>query len=161
MTDKLIKVTTAIGEYCHEHRLTLATAESCSGGGIAFALSKSATSSSILERGYVTYSTQSKENLLQVSADSIQLHGAVSEIVALEMAAGALRNSIAQVSLAVTGLAGEDNDLPHNEGTAWVAVARVDTQPTATKLTFKGTRFQFIDHVILQSLHFLLATISQ
>ena len=159
MTDKQLKIIATLGDFCHQHRLTLATAESCSGGGIAFALSKSTRASSILERGYVTYSNPAKESLLHVKADSIQLHGAVSEVVATEMAAGALHNSIAQVSLASTGLAGEDNDLAHNEGIAWLAIARIDKKIITKKLSFKGARVQFMDYVLFQSLVFLAETL--
>jgi nicotinamide-nucleotide amidase len=150
-----------LGELCKNHRLTIVTAESCTGGGIAFALSKSMETSAILERGYVTYSTQSKEGLLEVKAETIQLNGAVSKQVAMEMASGALKNSIAQVSLAITGIAGEDNDSAHNKGVAWVAVSIVDSKTFACELTFTGSRLQFVNHVLLKSLAFFLETLTK
>lgn len=145
-----------LGLYCKEHRLTIVTAESCTGGGVAFAMSKSTDCSSILERGYISYSNQSKQSLLNVCADTLQTHGAVSKEVAIEMAEGSLKNSIAQVSLAITGLAGEDNDLEHNIGKAWLGVSIVDRKTFSKEIKFKGTRLQFIEFVIFNSLCFLL-----
>ncbi|MCY7371340.1 MAG: CinA family protein [Polaromonas sp.] len=84
----------------------LATAESCTGGLIAAACTDLAGSSNWFERGFVSYSNAAKTGLLGVAAASIELHGAVSEPVARAMAAGALAYSAAQVSVAVTGVAG-------------------------------------------------------
>lgn len=85
---------------------TLATAESCTGGMIAAALTSVAGSSSWFERGFVTYSNAAKMEMLGVAAGTIEQHGAVSEATACEMATGALVHSAANVSLAVTGIAG-------------------------------------------------------
>ena len=159
MAKNLNKIVTELGQHCKDHRLTIVTAESCTGGGVAFALSKSQAASAILERGYVTYSAQSKENLLNVKAESLQLNGAVSKIVAIEMATGALKNSIAQVSLAITGIAGEDNDCDHNKGKAWVAVSIMDAKTLTREITYVGTRLKFVDHVVLNSLSFCLETL--
>jgi nicotinamide-nucleotide amidase len=86
--------------------LTLATAESCTGGLVAGALTGIAGSSAVVERGFVTYSNPAKTDLLGVSARLIETHGAVSEPVARAMAAGALARSLASVSVSVTGIAG-------------------------------------------------------
>ena len=86
----------------------LATAESCTGGGIAAALTERSGSSAWFERGFVTYSNASKIALLNVQQSTLDKHGAVSEAVAREMAVGALGNSAAQVTLSVTGVAGPD-----------------------------------------------------
>lgn len=87
-------------------RLTLATAESCTGGLIAATLTEVAGSSDVFERGFVTYSNEAKTELLGVPAALIQRHGAVSEEVARAMASGALEHSPADIALAVTGVAG-------------------------------------------------------
>ena len=87
-------------------RLTVATAESCTGGLVSAALTSVAGSSAVVERGFVTYSNAAKSELLGVPAALIDRHGAVSEPVARSMAGGALARSVAQVSVAVTGIAG-------------------------------------------------------
>ncbi|MFP6743744.1 MAG: CinA family protein [Alphaproteobacteria bacterium] len=86
------------------------TAESCTGGLIAGALTDIAGSSDVVERGFVTYSYDSKSELLGVPASMIAEHGAVSEPVARAMAEGALAASPAQISIAVTGVAGPGSD---------------------------------------------------
>jgi len=86
--------------------LKIATAESCTGGLIAGLLTEIPGSSDVFERGFVPYSNQAKEELLGVPAALIRQHGAVSEQVARVMAEGAIRNSTAQLSVAVTGIAG-------------------------------------------------------
>jgi len=86
--------------------LMLATAESCTGGLIAGLLTSIAGSSGMIDRGFVTYSNEAKSEMLGVAMSLIEQHGAVSEQVAREMAEGALRNSRANVSVSVTGIAG-------------------------------------------------------
>lgn len=86
--------------------LMIATAESCTGGLIAGALTEIAGSSAVVERGFVTYSNEAKQEMLGVPAALIGQVGAVSREVAIAMAEGALRHSRAQVSVAVTGVAG-------------------------------------------------------
>lgn len=86
--------------------LMIATAESCTGGLIAGALTAIAGSSAVLERGFVTYSNAAKTGMLGVPAELIDLHGAVSEPVARAMAVGAAERSGASVSVSVTGIAG-------------------------------------------------------
>jgi nicotinamide-nucleotide amidase len=84
----------------------LAAAESCTGGLIAALLTENAGSSDVFERGFVTYSNLAKEQMLGVPAATIRQHGAVSEAVARAMAEGAIRQSTAQLAVAVTGIAG-------------------------------------------------------
>ena len=86
--------------------LMVATAESCTGGLVAGALTAIAGSSAVVDRGFVTYSNEAKSDLVAVPAALIEAHGAVSEPVARAMAAGAVTRSRAQVSVAVTGIAG-------------------------------------------------------
>ena len=87
-------------------RLKLATAESCTGGLVAAALTSIAGSSDVFDRGFVTYSNEAKAEMLGVNSALIEKHGAVSEAVAVAMAACALKESRAQISVAVTGIAG-------------------------------------------------------
>ena len=86
--------------------LKAVTAESCTGGMVAAALTAVAGSSSVVERGFVTYSNEAKTEMLGVPPGMIDAHGAVSEPVARAMAEGALSRSRAQVAIAITGIAG-------------------------------------------------------
>lgn len=86
--------------------LMVATAESCTGGLVAGALTGIAGSSAVVDRGFVTYSNEAKSDLVAVPAALIEAHGAVSELVARAMAQGAVARSRAQVSVAITGIAG-------------------------------------------------------
>ena len=92
--------------------MMLVTAESCTGGMIAAAITERPGSSAVFERGFVTYSNQSKTEMLGVSADILREHGAVSARTAIAMAHGALNNSRADVSVSVTGIAGPDGGTP-------------------------------------------------
>ncbi len=91
---------------CRAKKLTIATAESCTGGLIAGLLTEVPGSSDVVERGFVTYSNEAKAEAIGVPADLIARHGAVSEQVARAMAAGALVHSRADIAVAVTGVAG-------------------------------------------------------
>lgn len=95
-----------VGEALKARGLKLASAESCTGGWVAMALTAIPGSSDWFERGYVTYSNAAKQEDLGVSADTLRQHGAVSEQVAREMAAGAQKRARVPVALAITGVAG-------------------------------------------------------
>lgn len=102
----------------------LATAESCTGGGIAEALTALAGSSNWFECGFVTYSNESKQSMLGVTSSSLAEQGAVSEAVVKEMASGAIMRSRAQLAVAVSGVAGPaGGTLEKPVGTVWVAWA--------------------------------------
>lgn len=105
--------------------LTVATAESCTAGLIAGALTEIAGSSSVFDRGFVTYSNEAKQQMIGVSATTLKAHGAVSRPTALEMAEGALAHSGATVSVAVTGIAGPGGGSPEKPvGLVHLAAAR-------------------------------------
>ena len=107
--------------------LRLVTAESCTGGLIAALLTEIPGSSDVVERGFVTYSNEAKEDLLGVPTDLIHQYGAVSEPVARAMAEGALKHSLAQVAVAVTGIAGPGGGTPEKPvGLVYVAALRLD-----------------------------------
>ena len=89
-----------------ERKLMVATAESCTAGLIAGAITEIAGSSAMFDRGFVTYSNAAKQQMIGVSAETLAAHGAVSRPTAIEMAAGALSQSAADISVAVTGIAG-------------------------------------------------------
>ncbi len=90
----------------------LAAAESCTGGGIAVALTDVSGSSQWFERGFVSYSNQAKQDMLEVCGETLVKYGAVSEITVTEMVAGALSHSNAQVAVAVSGIAGPTGGMP-------------------------------------------------
>ncbi len=89
-----------------EKHVKIATAESCTGGLVAAALTDVAGSSAVVDRGFVTYSNSAKQAMLGVSRLTLKTYGAVSEEVAEEMAAGALEQSKAQLTVSITGIAG-------------------------------------------------------
>jgi nicotinamide-nucleotide amidase len=91
---------------CTERGLTIATAESCTGGLVAAVLTEVSGSSAVVDRGFVTYSNAAKTAMLGVPADLVDRHGAVSEEVAVAMVEGALARSDADIAVAVTGIAG-------------------------------------------------------
>ncbi len=86
--------------------LKIATAESCTGGLVAGLLTEIAGSSDVFDRGFIAYSNKAKQELLGVPGALIRQHGAVSEVIARAMAEGAIRHSTAQLSVAITGIAG-------------------------------------------------------
>ncbi len=116
------------------------TAESCTGGLVARALTEIGGSSAWFERGFVTYSNEAKRDCLGVTAATLAAHGAVSEPVAREMAAGALRASRAQLAIAITGVAGPTGGSPGKPvGTVcfgWATADRIE----ATTRRFPGDR---------------------
>lgn len=95
-----------------ERGLTIATAESCTGGLVAAAVTEIAGSSAVLDRGFVTYSNAAKMRMLGVAEATLDAHGAVSRETALEMARGAVEQSGAAISVAVTGVAGPGGGSP-------------------------------------------------
>jgi nicotinamide-nucleotide amidase len=107
MTGDMIRdVAERVLDACRLHGLTVATAESCTGGLVSGALTEIPGSSDVLDRGFVTYSNAAKQTMLGVSAAILERHGAVSRETAEAMAAGALAMSKADLTVAVTGIAG-------------------------------------------------------
>ena len=104
--DDIIDLARRVVESAMARGLMISTAESCTGGLVAGALTAIAGSSAVVERGFVTYSNEAKTELLGVPAGLVFEHGAVSEPVARAMAEGAIRHSRAQVAVAVSGIAG-------------------------------------------------------
>ena len=119
----------------------LATAESCTGGWVAEALTALAGSSTWFERGFVTYSNAAKEEMLGVQPETLARHGAVSEPVAREMALGAIAHSHATIALAVTGIAGPSGgSVDKPVGTVCFAWAAADRPVRAETRRFAGDR---------------------
>ena len=130
-----------LAEKLKARRLMLATAESCTGGMIAAACTDLAGSSEWFERGFVSYSNAAKTDLLGVPAMLILLHGAVSEPVARAMATGAVLRSQAQVTIAVTGVAGPGGGTEAKPvGTVWFGWQRRGGYASAEVFHFDGDR---------------------
>ncbi len=139
------------------HQWKLATAESCTGGGLAYALTSLSGSSAWFERGFVTYSNSAKEELLGVQARTLTTFGAVSKQTAIEMAEGALRHSQAQVSIAITGIAGPLGGSQEKPvGTVWIALASIESPTSCFTEIFSGTRQQIREQIILTALKKIL-----
>lgn len=114
----------------------VATAESCTGGLVAGALTEIPGSSAVVDRGFVTYSNEAKTELLGAPPALIAAHGAVSEPVALAMAEGALARSKASLSVAITGVAGPGGTDEKPEGMVWFGVASRAAPAAATLRQF-------------------------
>jgi len=113
MPDKeLLVAAEVLLELCKSKRLTLATAESCTGGLVAAALSEIPGSSVVLDRGFVTYSNEAKQQMLGVTPATIDVHGAVSSECAQEMAKGALAHATVDLAISITGIAGPTGAVP-------------------------------------------------
>lgn len=111
-----------VGGALKSHGLMLATAESCTGGAVAMAITDIGGSSAWFERGFITYANDAKQEMLGVAQETLTRYGAVSEVVVREMVAGALVHSHAQVALAVSGIAGPSGGTPEKPvGTVWFA----------------------------------------
>jgi nicotinamide-nucleotide amidase len=120
---------------------SLATAESCTGGWVAKACTDRGGSSDWFERGFVTYSNESKQDLLGVPLETLAVHGAVSKQTVLAMVEGVLRNSLAQWAVAISGTAGPgggSEDKP--VGTVWLAWAGPDGWMSSRVCQFDGDR---------------------
>ena len=112
MSEELRIAATAVLDACRARGLKLATAESCTGGLVAGALTEIAGSSDVVDRGFVTYSNKAKQQMLGVPADTLREHGAVSAETAQAMARGALTRAGADIVVAITGVAGPGGGSP-------------------------------------------------
>ncbi len=134
----LITLAERLGRRCRERSLTITAAESCTGGGVASAITAVAGSSAYFETGYVTYSNGAKTRLLGVADDLLERHGAVSREVVEAMVAGACRDSGASLGVAVSGVAGPDGGSPDKPvGTVWLAWGNA-AQQQAERFQFPG-----------------------
>ena len=142
----------------------LTTAESCTGGWIAETITEVAGSSQWFERGFVTYSNQAKQEMLGVSAQTLETQGAVSQQTAMEMAEGALLNSSANLCVAVTGIAGpEGGSVDKPVGTVWIGYGialNINNMLTriihAENYYFPGDRYTIRKKTVITSLKTLI-----
>ncbi len=139
--DDVTDLARRLGRSCRARKVRLATAESCTGGGIASAITRISGSAMWFERGFVTYGNLAKEEMLGVSRETLARHGAVSGAVASEMALGALRHSPADLAVAVTGIAGPSGGSAAKPvGLVWFAWAQRGAAPQVRRFVLKGDR---------------------
>ncbi|MBA3448914.1 MAG: CinA family protein [Pseudaminobacter sp.] len=143
--NEMAKLADAFLKACAKREILVATAESCTGGMIISLLTDIPGSSSMVDRGFVTYSNEAKMEMLGVSKATLDEHGAVSEQTALEMAAGALDHSRAGIALAVTGVAGPDGGSEEKPvGLVWFGLAREGRRAIAERHIFENKGRDFI-----------------
>jgi len=142
MTDReLSQLCTRVGQLLLARNASVTTAESCTGGWIAKALTDIAGSSAWFERGFVTYSNEAKQQMVGVSESTLAQFGAVSEQVVREMAQGALSEAGAQYALSVSGIAGPDGGSEGKPvGTVWFGFAASTGEVLALVERFHGDR---------------------
>ena len=139
--DSLHSLASAVLDICRAKKLRLVTAESCTGGMVAAALTDIAGSSDVVERGLVTYSNDAKSELLAVPPPLIAAHGAVSGEVAAAMAAGALARAPVDLAVAITGIAGPSGGSPAKPvGLVWFGIAARAAAPRIESQVFPGDR---------------------
>jgi nicotinamide-nucleotide amidase len=156
VTNDIIDIATKAGRALEAKRLLLATAESCTGGGVSQAITEIAGSTGWFECGFVTYSNTSKTEMLDVPAALIAQFGSVSEEVAAAMAEGALANSNADVAVSTTGIAGPSGAVPGKPvGTVCFGWARGDVTYTE-RLVFAGDRHAVREQTVAHALQGLL-----
>lgn len=151
-----------------KRKWTVTTAESCTGGGISSAITELAGSSEYFEQAFITYSNSAKQSLVGVKEDTLMTHGAVSEQTVKEMAKGALIKAGANVSIAVSGIAGPGGGTENKPvGTVWFAFAVRDDNTDNSKIElfsehrlFDGDRILVRESAINFSLNQLVSVIS-
>ncbi len=151
-----------VGEALLARGWRLATAESCTGGAVAAAITDIAGSSQWFDRGFVTYSNRAKQEMLGVRAATLETHGAVSEATVREMVAGALARSGVETALAISGIAGPGGGSPEKPvGTVCFAWATACGGPLARTLHLPGDRATVRAAAVVTALQGLLDEIGR
>ncbi|MEO1885418.1 MAG: nicotinamide-nucleotide amidohydrolase family protein [Methylococcales bacterium] len=141
MDKELVELARQLGEKLKQKGIKLVTAESCTGGGVAQAITDTPGSSAWFDRGFITYSNQAKIEMLQVQPSTLAQYGAVSEQVALEMVEGAIKNSDAELAISVTGIAGPTGGSEQKPvGTVYIAYKIKGRQNQCVRRIFLGDR---------------------
>jgi len=156
--DTVGRLATAVLDACRAKKLRLATAESCTGGMVAAALTDIPGSSDIVERGLVTYSNDAKSELLGIPPTVIKQHGAVSAEVAGAMATGALAHAPVDLAVGITGIAGPGGGSPEKPvGLVWFGIAAKGAQAKTESQVFPGDRVAVRSAATRHALELLLA----
>lgn len=157
MEKKIYALSQQIGQRLTETERWFTCAESCTGGLIAGSISEIPGSSAYFDRGFVTYSNQSKHDLLGVKLQTLSHWGAVSELTVREMATGALKMADADIAVSVSGIAGPDGGMPNKPvGTVWFGWANRDGRLIASKKIFMGNRQQVRQQAVYYALSVIL-----
>lgn len=157
MSEELMELAKKVGINLSSQHLRVATAESCTGGGLAYWITSIPGSSAWFDRGFVTYSNEAKINLLNVSPQTLENHGAVSEQTAKEMAEGALIYGKADIGVGITGIAGPGGGSKEKPvGTVWIAWAAHGKQTITKMNSYTGDRIDIRHHAIQTALSGLL-----
>jgi len=144
-------------QLCRESGVVLRTAESCTAGAVAARLASVSGASDVLDRGWVTYSNQSKMDELGVCSTLLESHGAVSEVVVRAMAEGAVRQQSRHVcSIAISGIAGPSGGTIEKPiGTVWMAVLPPNKGIQTKKFLFQGSRSEIQQKAVDAAINFL------
>ncbi|MFC3051067.1 CinA family protein [Kordiimonas pumila] len=135
----IITLATSLLEAARQRSLQIVTAESCTGGLVSSALTSISGSSDVFDRGFVTYTNEAKHQMLDVSTNSLEKYGAVSEAVAKEMAYGALVNSMADIAVSITGIAGPTGGSEEKPvGTVYFGLCFMGDAPQCFKKSFEN-----------------------
>lgn len=155
--EALGRLSQRVGAALQKAAVVLATAESCTGGGIAEVVTRTAGSSAWFECGFVSYSNAAKTRLLSVDAEILEMHGAVSEETAAAMSLGALAHSAAGIALSVTGIAGPGGGSAGKPvGTVCFAWCRRNETPHTATRRFDGDRAAVRRQAVIFALEGLL-----
>lgn len=156
-----MKLERKLGKALAERGLTIAVAESCTGGLITHLITNVPGSSNYFERGFVVYSNRSKEELLGVKPETLRRYGAVSRQAAREMAAGARNVSGANIALAVTGIAGPiSDDSKKPVGLVYLSICCDDGSVRVQKHIYSGSRLQVKKQSARDALELVLKSIT-
>ncbi|GAA5525630.1 nicotinamide-nucleotide amidohydrolase PncC [Microbulbifer aestuariivivens] len=166
LTEQIAERALALGEELEARHWKATTAESCTGGAIAAAITAVAGASNWFDGAVVSYANRIKRNLLSVSEEDLQALGAVSEQVVRQMASGVLGVMDANVAVAVSGIAGPDGGTEEKPvGTVWIALAHSEGQEPvdidARCFHFDGDRAQVQGHTVLKALDMMLALVRE
>lgn len=156
MNSPYLRICESLGFTLKEKSLKIVTAESCTGGGVSSAITSVSGASNWFEQGYVAYADTAKVAQLNVSQETLNKQGSVSEPVVIEMLKGALLASNADIGIAISGIAGPEGGTTHKPvGTVCIAWGTPDDLHVNTYL-FTGNREQIREAAIKQSLHLAL-----
>jgi len=162
MDAELYELSGRVGDARRARKLMMAAAESCTGGWIGQAVTMVPGSSKWFDRGFVTYTNEAKQDMLGVSAETLKVFGAVSEQTVREMVAGALARSLAQVAVAVSGIAGPDGGTRQKPvGTVLLAWGERERSIEARSMHFQGDRDAVRRQSVIAALEGLLALLAR
>jgi nicotinamide-nucleotide amidase len=161
-THGLPALSRTLGDLLLAQHWRVATAESCTGGGVAAAITMTPGSSAWFEYGVVSYSNTAKQTLLKVQSQTLENHGAVSEAVVLAMVAGALEISKADIAVAVSGVTGPGGGTAEKPvGSVWFAWGLANGYRMAALLNFDGDRLTIQEQAVVQALQGLVELIQK